>query len=264
LETLVRRRQTRFLIGLCGWLLLAALPLQAADAPQPLLVFGAVSLTDVLTELGAAYEKESQQRVKFSFAASSVLARQIEAGAHADVFFSADTEWMDYLQARNLIDKHSRRDVLSNRLVLIAPGTSTLKLKIAPNFALLAALGPKGRISTGDPDSVPAGKYARSALSFLGVWNEVADRLVRADNVRTALAFVARGEAPLGIVYETDAKVDTKVRIVDVFPADSHLPIVYPVAAAAGAKPGAARFVTYLHSAAAAATFQKYGFAVLH
>jgi molybdate transport system substrate-binding protein len=245
-------------------LLLAALPLHAADAPRPLLVFGAVSLTDALTELGAAYAKEAQQEVKFSFAASSTLARQIEAGAHVDIFFSADTQWMDYLQARQLIDKNSRRNVLGNRLVMIAPSTSTLQLKIAADFALLAALGPRGRLATGDPDSVPAGKYARSALSFLGVWNEAADRLVRADNVRTALAFVARGEAPLGIVYETDAKIDRKVRIVDVFPADSHLPIVYPMATTPGANHGAARFAAYLTSPAAVATFQKYGFSVLN
>lgn len=244
-------------------ILLGALPLRAADAPpQPLLVFGAASLTNALAEIGAAYTRESGQAVKFSYAASSVLAKQIEAGAKADVFFSADTDWMDYLQSRNLIDKTTRRKLLGNRLVLVAPVASQIQLKIAPNFPLTAALG-KGRLATGDPDSVPVGKYARSALTSLGVWNDVADRLVRAENVRSALAFVARGEAPLGIVYETDAKVDKNVRVVDVFPASSHLPITYPVATTIDAQSSAARFVTYLRGETAAAVFRKYGFAVL-
>jgi len=244
-------------------LLLGALHARAADAPrQPLLVFGASSLTNVLDEIGAAYTRETGQVVKFSYAASSVLAKQVEAGAKADVFFSADTEWMDYLQSRNLVDKTTRKELLGNRLVLVAPVASAVQLKIGPNFPLAATLG-KGRLATGDPDSVPVGKYARTALTSLGVWNDVADKLVRAENVRSALAFVARGEAPLGIVYETDAKVDKNVRVVDVFPASSHQPITYPVAATIDAQPGAAKFVTYLRGETAAAAFKKYGFAVL-
>jgi len=167
---------------------------------------------------------------------------------------------MDYVQARKLIDGSTRQNLLSNRLVLVAPADSKIELKIAPGFALAAALGSNGRLATGDPESVPVGKYARSALTSLGVWNEVADRLVRADNVRSALAFIARGETPLGIVYETDAKVEKRVRIVDFFPADSHPPIVYPVAATAQAGPAARQFVDFLKTARAQEIFNKYGF----
>jgi molybdate transport system substrate-binding protein len=173
---------------------------------------------------------------------------------------SADLEWMDYVQARNLIDRATRRNVLSNRLVLVAPADSKIELKIAPGFALGAALGSNGRLATGDPESVPVGKYARSALTSLGVWNDVADRLVRADNVRSALAFIARGETPLGIVYETDGKVEKRVRIVDYFPESSHPPIVYPVAVIAQAHPSARQFVDFLNSAVAQDAFKKYGF----
>jgi molybdate transport system substrate-binding protein len=246
------------------WMLLAcvtlASPAHAADpSREGLLVFAAASLTNVLEDIGTAYTAQTRQPVKFSFAASSALARQIEAGARADVFFSADIEWMDYLQTRALIDRASRTDVAGNRLVLIAPASSKVELKIAPGFALAAALG-SGRLSTGDPDIVPVGRYARTALTSLGVWNDVADRLVRADNVRSALAFVARGEAPLGIVYETDAKIERQVRIVDIFPASSHQPITYPVAINARARPGAKEFVAFLRGPAAESTFMKYGF----
>jgi molybdate transport system substrate-binding protein len=244
-------------------LLLATASARAADSVQPeLLVFAASSLTNVLQEVGAAYTKETGQAVKFSFASSAILARQIEAGARADVFFSADLEWMDYLDARSLIKRSTRADVLSNRLALIAPAGSTIDLKIAPNFPLAAALG-TGRLATGDPDYVPVGRYAKSALTTLGVWNDVADRVVRADNVRSALAFVARGEAPLGIVYETDAKADKSVRIVDLFPTSSHLPITYPVAATSAAKAGAQGFTEYLRGPAAREIFQRHGFITL-
>jgi molybdate transport system substrate-binding protein len=233
---------------------------RAADAPkQELLVFAAASLSNVLDEIGTSYTQQTGQPVKFSYAASSALARQLEAGSRADVFFSADLEWMDYVQARDLIDRSTRRNVLGNRLVLVAPADNKVELKIAPAFALAAALG-NGRLATGDPDIVPVGKYARSALTSLGVWNDVADRLVRADNVRSALAFIARGETPLGIVYETDAKVEKRVRIVDFFPADSHPPIVYPIAVTAEARPAARQFVEFLQSAAAQEAFKKYGF----
>lgn len=252
----------RKLIGTCLLVLACALnaPAHAADAQnQDILVFAAASLTNVLDEIGAAYTQQTQQPVKFSYAASSALARQLEAGARADVFFSADLEWMDYVQARGLIDRTTRRNVLGNRLALVAPAASRIELKIAPGFALAAALG-NGRLATGDPQSVPVGKYARSALTSLGVWNDVADRLVRADNVRSALAFIARGETPLGIVYETDAKVEKRVRVVDFFPADSHPPIVYPVAATALARPSARQFIDFLQSAPAQEAFKKYRF----
>lgn len=243
-------------VGLC----MLGMPLQAADAPQgELLVFAAASLANALDEIGAAYTKQTGHPVKFSYAASSALARQLEAGARADAFLSADLAWMDYVQARNLIERATRRNILGNRLVLVAPADSKTELKIAPGFALASALG-SGRLATGDPDTVPVGKYARSALSSLGVWNDVADRLVRADNVRSALAFIARGETPLGIVYETDAKVERRVRIVDFFPADAHPPIVYPVAVTAQARPAARQFVEFLQSAPAQEAFRKYGF----
>ncbi len=241
-----------------------AQPAAAAEtAKAPITVFAAASLSNALQDLGDAFTKETSIPVRFSFAASSALARQIENGAPADVFFSADLEWMDYLQSRNLIQRDTRRDILGNRLVLITPSDSRTKLKIEPHFALAAALG-KGRLATGDPDSVPAGRYAREALTTLGVWNDVAERLVRAESVRSALAFVDRGEAPLGIVYETDALIDKQVRVVDVFPADSHLPIIYPIALTRAAKGDAARFVEYIRGPAGQLAFKSYGFTPLH
>ena len=269
-----RRRR----IGLSGYALAAVILLArtACAAPRPahddhgvegarpaILVFAAASLTDVLDKLGADFGKSTGIGVKFVFAASSVLARQIEAGANADIFFPADRDWMDYLQSRKLIQAESRRDLLGNRLVLIAPAGSTLSLKIAPQFALAAALG-KGRLATGDPDSVPVGRYARAALTTLGVWNSVADHIVRAENVRAALAFVERGEVPLGIVYRTDALLDKGVRIVDTFPTESHPPITYTIALTVGAKSVAAQFADYLGKPAVDAVFVRYGFMSLH
>ena len=238
-----------------------ALPARAQNAPE-LLVFGAASLTNALDEISASYTRDTGQAVKCSYAASSALARQIEAGARADVFVSADVEWMDYVQGRALVDPATRSDLLGNRLVLIAPASSDVKLTIAPHFALAQALG-TGKLATGDPEYVPVGRYARAALTSLGVWSEVEDRLVRADNVRTALAFVSRGEAPLGIVYGTDAQVDKGVRVVDTFPESSHLKIVYPVAVTKGAREGAARFVEYLRKPEAQASFKRFGFITL-
>jgi molybdate transport system substrate-binding protein len=250
-------------IGLILWLSLLSLPGFAADVDKPpITVFAAASLTNVLQELGDSFTKETSIPVRFSFAASSALARQIENGSPADIFFSADLEWMDYLQTRNLVQRESRRDVLGNRLVLIAPADSKIKLTIEAHFPLLAALG-KGRLATGDPDSVPVGRYAREALTTLGVWKDVADLVVRADSVRSALAFVDRGEAPLGIVYETDALIDKHVRVVDVFPADSHLPIIYPIALTHTAKADAARFVAYIRGPAGNVAFKAYGFTPL-
>jgi molybdate transport system substrate-binding protein len=233
-----------------------------ADQP-PLIVFAAASLTNALQEVGDGFTKETSIPVRFSFAASSALARQIESGAPAEAFFSADVDWMGYLQQRNLIQIDTRHDLLGNRLVLIAPVDSLIKIQIAPHFALAAALG-KQHLATGDPDSVPVGRYAREALTSLGVWDDVADRLVRADSVRSALAFVDRGEAALGIVYATDARIDKGVRVVDVFPADSHAPIIYPAALTRSAKPAAARFLAYVRGPAGDAVFKAYGFVPLH
>jgi molybdate transport system substrate-binding protein len=250
-----------------GWLAFAAAlttaSAAAAEGASGIMVFGAASLTNVLQDLGDEFTKQSSIAVRFSFAASSALAKQIENGAPADIFFSADTEWMDYLQKRDLIQPATRRDALGNRLVLVAPLDSTLQLKIAPHFALAAALG-SGRLATGDPDSVPVGRYAKEALTRLGVWDAVADHIVRADSVRSALAFVDRGETPLGIVYETDALIDKHVRVVDNFPEDSHAPIIYPVALTKSAKADAAKFLAYLRGPAADVAFSHYGFKPLH
>lgn len=246
------------------WLPLIGGPGWSADGGKPaIVVFAAASLTNVLQEVGDAFTKDSSIPVKFSFAASSALARQIENGAPADVFFSADIDWMDYLQERNLIQRETRHDVLGNRLVLIAPADSAIKLKIAPGFKLAAALG-TGRLATGDPDAVPAGRYMIAALMKLGAWNDVSDHIIRADSVRSAMMFVDRGEAPLGVVYATDALIDKKVRVVDVFPDDSHAPIVYPIALTKAAKAGAAEFVAYVRGPAGNIAFKTYGFTPLH
>jgi molybdate transport system substrate-binding protein len=234
----------------------------AEPAARPVTVFAAASLTDVLEELGREFTKSTDVKVRFSFAASSILARQIEAGADADVYLSADREWMDYLERRGLIQSSSRHDLLSNRLALIAPADSRVELTIEPGFPLLSALG-TGRLATGDPDAVPVGRYARSALMSLGVWNDVVDRLVRAEDVRTALAWVARGEAPMGIVYATDARMEERVRLVGLFPESTHPRIMYPMALTKVAIPGAARFAEFVRGDASRAVFERYGFSVL-
>ena len=255
--------QKQWFASLAVSLLLLPGTVAAAVTADSVVVFAAASLTNVLQELGTAYTKETGNSVGLSFAATSMLARQVESGAHVDVFFAADQEWMDYLEQRGLMQKATRRNLLGNRLALVAPAGSTIQLKIEPNFLLLTALS-GGRLATGDPDSVPVGRYARSALTSLGVWNDVADRLVRADNVRTALAFVARSEVPLGIVYETDALIDKQVRIVGIFPADSHLPITYPIALTKTASAQAASFLEFLRGPIGTSAFEKYGFIVLH
>lgn len=260
----VRRRGALTLLATTLLAMASLLPAAAAEAEQQqVTVFAAASLTNALQDLGTAYTEKTGVKVVFSFASSSAAARQIEAGAPADLFISADAEWMDYLQQRGLIDVATREDILSNRLVLIAPAESTENLRIAPGFALTAALGKDGRLSTGDPDFVPVGRYARSALSTLGVWNAVADRLLRAENVRSAMAFVARGEAPLGIVYLSDAGVEKRVRIIDTFPASSHPPIVYPAAIVKGAKAGAREFYAFLLTPGSRTVFEKHGLVTL-
>ena len=232
---------------------------QAADAPGGVLVFAAASLANVLADLDKAFTARTGVRVTSSLAASSTLAKQIEAGAPADVYFSADLQWMDYLQQRGLLRAGSRRDVVGNSLVLIAPAGSSLKVSIGPGLDLPRLLG-SGRLAIADPDSVPAGIYARQALTKLGSWGGVAPRLVRAENVRAALEYVARGDAPLGIVYRTDALVEKRVRIVGVFPADSHPPILYPVALTGHAGAAAARYLAFVTSADVLPIFRKWGF----
>jgi molybdate transport system substrate-binding protein len=232
---------------------------RAADAQAGVLVFAAASLANVITDLDEAFTARTGIRVTSSLAASSTLAKQVEAGAPADVYFSADLQWMDYLQQRGLLRAGSRHDVAGNSLVLIAPAASPLRVRIAPGFDLAKLLG-GGRLAVADPDSVPAGIYGREALQRLGVWNSVAPRLVRAENVRAALEYVARGDAPLGIVYRTDALVEKQVRIVGVFPASSHAPIVYPVALTRRASGAAAGYLVFVTSADARPIFRKWGF----
>jgi len=250
--------RSRFLTGLLLMLCAAVTP----AAERTLTVFAAASLTNVMEEVGKAFTAGSGVSVRFSFAASSALARQIESGAPADAFISADQEWMNYLADRKLIQAATRGNIVTNSLVLVAPAESQVSLKIAPGFALVPALGANGRLSTGDPESVPVGRYARAALTKLGVWDGVANRIIAADNVRTALNFVALGEAPLGIVYATDVRGNARVRVVDTFPADTHEPITYPAAAVARAGTDAGAFVQFLRSTGAQAIFRKYGFGV--
>lgn len=232
---------------------------QAADTQ----VFAAASLKNALDNIIAQYKAETGKAVAASYAASSALARQIEQGAPADIFMSADLNWMDYLQEKNLIKVDSRVSLLGNRLVLIAPADSNTHVEIGKGFALADLLG-DGRLAVGEVTSVPAGRYAKAALESLGVWASVEPKLAPAENVRAAMALVARGEAPLGIVYETDAVADPTVKVVGFFPEDSHPPIVYPVAlTAASTHPDAPAFLAYVRSAKAAPLFKAQGFTVI-
>ncbi|HYM85337.1 MAG TPA: molybdate ABC transporter substrate-binding protein, partial [Pseudoxanthomonas sp.] len=231
---------------------------RAADARAPLTVFAAASLKESLDEAAAAYQKASGQPLRVSYAASSALARQIEQGAPADVFVSADLEWMDYLQQRKFIDTATRRNLLGNTLVLVAPASGdTMAVKLQPGVDLLSRLGANGRIAMGLTASVPAGKYAKASFVSLGAWNSLQPRVAEAESVRAALMLVARGEARLGVVYASDARAEPKVRVVGTFPANSHPPIVYPVARiAASNNAGATAFVRWLATPAAARIFR--------
>ncbi len=237
-------------------LLLAVLPVQAQD----LTVFAAASLKEALDDVAVQFQRGHGHRVAVSYFASSALAKQIENGAPADIFISADLDWMDYVDQRKLIRAGTRINLLRNRLVLIAPAGSSTQIEIRAGFALDKLLG-DGRLAMADPDSVPAGKYGRVALEKLGAWASVERKVARGDNVRTALNFVARGEAALGIVYETDAFAEKRVRIVGRFPQDSHPVIIYPAAVVATSKHVAtAVFMTYLKAGEARVIFEKYGF----
>ena len=246
-------------------LLLPGAPPAAAEKPSTLTVFAAASLREALDEAAIAYRRQGGQPLRVSYAASSALARQIEQGAPADVFVSADREWMDYLQQRKRIDAATRRDLLGNTLVLVAPSTSaTAVVKLQPGVDLLPALGARGRIALGLTSSVPAGRYAKAALVSLGAWDRLRPRVAEAESVRAALMLVARGEAPLGVVYASDAQAEPKVRVVGVFPQATHPPIVYPVARIASSRnPAAAGFVRWLSTPAAARIFRRHGFKVL-
>jgi len=243
---------------------LAALSLvRPAAAQETVTVFAAASLKNALDEVNTAYGARSAAKIVVSYAASSALMKQIEQGAPADVFISADLEWMDYGAQKKLIKDDTRANLLGNKLVLIAPKDSKLaEVTIGPGFDL-ARLAGDGRIATGDVRAVPVGRYAKAALEKLGAWAAAEPKMAMAENVRAALALVGRGEAPLGIVYETDAKVEPNVKIVGVFPDTSHPPITYPFALTATAKPAAAPYLSFLRSQAAKAIFEKYGFSYL-
>ncbi len=242
-----------------GAMLLLTLP-GYAFAQDTVTVYAAASVKDALDEIGKIYEKEKGIKVVASYGATSALAKQIENGAPADIFLSADSDWMDYVDTHKLIKPDSRRNLLTNRLVLIAPGTSTVKLTIEPSFPLAKLLG-GDRLAVADPNAVPAGKYAKASLENLGIWKDVESKIAPTENVRAALALVSRGEAPFGIVYRTDALADKKVRIVGEFPEHTHAPIVYPVALTNMGKSAAAPdFLVYLFSPAARVVFEKYGF----
>ena len=238
-------------------LLLALLPVSAMAQT----VFAAASLTDSMKQVADSYRARTGKTVILSFGASSTLARQIEQGAQADIFFSADTDWMDYLAKGGHVATASRKDLLGNRLVLVAAPDAKPAPRIATGFKLAAALG-DGHLAMADPASVPAGKYGKAALTALGIWDSVAAKVVNAENVRVALEYVARGEAPYGIVYATDARVTPQVKLAGTFPESSHPPIIYPVALTSTAAADAKDFLAFLSGAEARAIFEKAGFSL--
>jgi len=230
---------------------------------KSLTVFAAASMKNALDDVDAAYTAKTGVKISASYAASSALAKQIEQGAPADIFVSADTDWMDYAIGKKNINVPTRVDLLGNSIVLIAPKDSKIdNVTIAQGFDL-AKLAGDGKIATGDVKSVPVGKYAKAALEKIGAWTAAEPKFAMEESVRAALTLVARGEAALGIVYSTDAKVEPGVKIVGTFPADSHSPIIYPVAATTNAKPDATSYLAFLKSSAAKTIFEKYGFKFL-
>lgn len=248
--------------SVCVVMLVAFAAVGRVHAADSLIVFAAASLTETLNAVGEAYVASGKPKPTFSYAATSALAKQIENGAPAALFISADEEWMDYLAQRNLIVPPSRVSLLANSLVLIAPANKPLDLKIEADFSLAQTLG-NGKLSLADPASVPAGRYAKAALEKLGVWASVEKSVVGSENVRSALAFVERGEAAAGVVYATDAALTRKVMVVGTFPADGHPPISYPLAIVAGHDgPDTQGFRAFLMSDAAKAIYKKFGFSV--
>ncbi len=248
---------------------LAALPLALLFivAPRPaaaedVLVFAAASLKNALDDAATSFQQKGGAKVNVSYAASSALAKQIEAGAPADIFISADLDWMNDVERHGMIQAATRADFLGNALVLVAPADSNATIDIKPDFPLGSLLA-DGRLAMADPDAVPAGKYGKAALQKLGVWESVENKLARAEDVRAAVVFVSRKEAPYGIVYQTDAAADKGVKIVGTFPPDSYPPIIYPIAVTAQShNPDAAKFLAFLRSNEARPYFEKQGFAV--
>jgi molybdate transport system substrate-binding protein len=244
-------------------LVASTLSLAAHAQGRDLLVFGAASLKNALDDANAQFQRDTGHKVVVSYGASSALAKQIEGGAPADVFISADLDWMDYVAERKLIKADTRINLLGNKLVLIGAADSNITLSIGPNFPLAQTLG-NGRLAMADPAAVPAGKYGKAALEALGVWSSVAGRIAPAQDVRAALLFVSRGEAPLGIVYQTDAAADKGVKIVAAFPESTHPPIIYPLAVTAtSTNPEVGDYLQFLKSPAAKPAFEKQGFVLL-
>jgi molybdate transport system substrate-binding protein len=230
---------------------------------RDLLVFGAASLKNALDDADAQYQRDAGHQIVVSYGASSALAKQIEGGAPADIFISADLDWMDYVAEHKLIKPETRFNLLGNKLVLVARADSNINLTIGPNFPLAQALG-NDRLAMAEPSAVPAGKYGKAALEALGVWPSVAAKVAPAQDVRATLLLVSRGEAPLGIVYQTDAAADKGLKIVGAFPESTHPPIIYPIAiTSTSTNPGAVAYIGYLKSAAAKPAFEKQGFVVL-
>jgi molybdate transport system substrate-binding protein len=254
----------RSLLVRAAFVLVAATLSVAAHAQgRDLLVFGAASLKNALDEANTGFQRDTGHKVVVSYGASSALAKQIEGGAPADVFISADLDWMDYVAEHKLIKPETRFNLLGNKLVLIAAADSNISLPIVPNLPLAQALG-NGRLAMADPAAVPAGKYGKAALEALGVWPSVSSKIAPAQDVRAALLFVSRGEALLGIVYQTDAAADKGVKIVGSFPESTHPPIIYPLAVTAtSANPEATAYIQYLKSPAAKPAFEKQGFVLL-
>jgi molybdate transport system substrate-binding protein len=260
-----RRSCLTGLLGLATAVTIAVGPGQPAAQAQSgdLVVFAAASLKNALDAINTQWQKESGKRVTISYGASPALAKQIEQAAPAQMFISADLDWMDYVAQKNLIKAETRSNLLGNRIVLIAHKDKAEPIDIKPGFDLAKALG-DGRLSMANVDSVPAGKYGKAALEKLGVWGSVSSKIAQAENVRAALLLVSRGEAPLGIVYQTDAAADPNVKIIGTFPEDSHPPIIYPIAlTATGNSPDAAAFLEYIKSAKAKPLFEAQGFTVL-
>lgn len=237
---------------------------RAARAQDAVTVFAAASLTDAMRALGQDWAARGNPMPRFSFAASSTLARQIEQGAPADLFMSADEEWMTYVQDRNLIVNDTRVSPLGNSLVLVAPADAAQPVTLTRETNLVALLGPNGRIATGDPTHVPVGRYAQAALTWMGQWDAIGPRLARADNVRSALLLVERGEAPYGIVYGTDAAISRGVRVVGTFPVASHTPVTYPFALTrrAAGNAQARAFLAFLTGPDARPAWQRFGFSI--
>jgi len=254
-------KQLAVLVSLC---VSAWMPMRVAYADDSIKVFAAASLTNVISQIAKQYEQENtanQTEIRTSFAASSALAKQIEKGAPADIFISADTQWMQYLQNKKLIQANTQVNLLGNQLVLIAPAGKRFKVNMEKGFDIAAAFS--GKLCTGDPAAVPVGIYAKQSLTALNWWSSLAPKLVGTQDVRSALVLVERGECDAGIVYETDANISDKVEIVAKFPESSHEPIVYPLGLVVGAGSNAVGFYRYLSSPQAHAVFTKYGFTVL-